>query len=151
MQYKIDKRAACWFFFTMYPAVVDEHAGTVYLAPIADSMGKPIEAGKTYKVRIPKDVPAGQFWSLTVYERATWAFIKNPLDRAGLDSFAMDKMKKNPDDSLDVYFGPKAPNGLESNWIPTEGKEPYVWLRLYGPEQAFWNKTFKMPDVELLN
>ena len=147
---QIDKRATCWFFFTMYPAVLDEHAGTVYLAPIADNTGKPIEAGKTYKVRIPKDVPAGQFWSLTVYERATWAFIQNPLDRAGLDSFAMDKMKKNPDGSVDVYFGPKAPNGLESNWIPTEGKEPYVWLRLYGPEQAFWNKTFKMPDVELL-
>ena len=147
---QIDKRAACWFFFTMYPAVLDEHAGTVYLAPIADSTGKPIEAGKTYKVRIPKDVPAAQFWSLTVYERATWAFIQNPLDRAGLDSFAMDKMKKNADGSVDLYFGPKAPQGLESNWIPTESKEPYVWLRLYGPEQAFWNKTFKMPDVELV-
>ena len=46
---QIDKRAARWFFFTMYPNVLDEHAGTVYLAPIADSTGKPIEAGKTYK------------------------------------------------------------------------------------------------------
>jgi hypothetical protein len=36
------------------------------------------------------------------------------------------------------------------NWIPTEGREPYVWLRLYGPEEAFWNKSFKMPDVELM-
>jgi hypothetical protein len=54
--------------------------------------------------------------------------------------------QKNP-----LYFGPKAPAGLESNWIPTMGKMPYVWLRLYGPEDAFWNKLFKMPDVELVN
>jgi len=101
-------------------------------------------------VRVPKDVPARQFWSLTVYERATWAFINNPLDRAGLGSFNMDQMQKNADGSVDVYIGPKAPFGLQSNWIPTLGKEPYVWLRLYGPEEAFWNKSFKMPDVELV-
>ena len=130
--------------------MLDEHAGTVYLAPIADSTGQPVEAGKTYKVRVPKDVPARQFWSLTVYERATWAFVNNPLDRAGLSSFNMDQMKKNADGSVDVYFGPKAPAGLGSNWIPTLGNEPYVWLRLYGPEEAFWNKSFKMPDVELV-
>jgi len=50
---------------------------------------------------------------------------------------------------VDLYFGPNAPAGLESNWIPTMGKEPYLWLRLYGPEEAFWDKTFEMPDVEL--
>jgi hypothetical protein len=94
------------FFFTMYPKMLDEHAGTVYLAPIADSTGQPVEAGKTYKVRVPKDVPARQFWSLTVYERATWAFINNPSDRAGLGSFNMDQMQKNADGSVDVYIGP---------------------------------------------
>lgn len=147
---QIDKRAAAWFFFTFYPKVLTDEAGTVYLAPIADSTGQPLKAGKTYKLTIPKDTPAKQFWSLTIYDRATWAFIKNPLDRAGLGSFNMGQMKKNADGTVDVYFGPKAPNGLESNWIPTEDKEPYPWLRLYGPEEAFWNKSFKMPDVELV-
>ena len=148
---EIDKRAAAWFFFTFYPKVLTEHAGTVYLAPIADSAGRPVEAGKTYKLRVPKDVPAKEFWSLTVYDRATWAFINNPLDRAGLGSFNKDQMKVNADGSVDLYFGPTAPAGLETNWIPTMGKEPYLWLRLYGPEEAFWNKSFKMPDVELVN
>ncbi len=59
-------------------------------------------------------------------------------------------MKKNPDGSVDLYFGPKAPKDLESNWIPTQGKLPYPVLRLYGARDAFWNKTFKMPDVELV-
>ena len=55
----------------------------------------------------------------TVYERATWAFINNPLDRAGLDSLHKDTMKMNADGSVDLYFGPSAPAGLETNWIPT--------------------------------
>ena len=148
---QIDKRAAAWFFFTFYPKELTEHAGTVYLAPIADSAGRPLQAGKTYKLRVPKDVPAKEFWSLTVYDRANWAFINNPLDRAGLDSFKKDIMKMNADGSVDLYFGPNAPDGLEANWIPTMGREPYLWLRLYGPEEAFWKKTFKMPDVELVD
>jgi hypothetical protein len=148
---EIDKRAAAWFFFTFYPKVLTDRAGTVYLAPIADSSGRPLEAGKTYKLRVPKDVPAKQFWSLTMYDRATWAFVNNPLDRAGLGSFNMEQMKVNADGSVDLYVGPNAPAGLESNWIPTMGKEPYLWLRLYAPEDAFWSKSFKMPDVELVN
>ena len=147
---QIDKRAAAWFFYTFYPKVLTEQAGTVYLAPIADSTGQPLKAGKNYRLRVPKDTPAKQFWSLTVYERATWAFIKNPLDRAGLGSFNLGQMKTNSEGGVDLYFGPKAPDGMESNWIPTEGKEPYLWLRLYGPEERFWNKSFKMPDVELV-
>jgi hypothetical protein len=148
---EIDKRAAAWFFYTMYPKELTDSAGTVYLAPIADASGRPLVAGQTYKLRVPKDVPAKQFWSLTIYERATWAFIQNPLDRAGVNSFDLDKMKANADGSVDLYFGPNPTAGLESNWIPTMGKEPYVWLRLYGPEEAFWSKAFKMPDVELMN
>jgi hypothetical protein len=148
---QVDKRAAAWFFFTFYPKVLTEHAGTVYLAPIADSAGRPLQAGKSYKLRVPQDIPAKQFWSLTVYDRATWAFVKNPLDRAGLGSFNKDTMKVNADGSVDLYFGPNAPAGLDSNWIPTMGKEPYLWLRLYAPEDAFWKKAFKMPDVELVD
>ncbi len=63
---QIDKRAAAWFFFTWYPKLLTEHAGTVYLAPTADQTGQPLEAGKTYRLRVPKDVPARQFWSLTM-------------------------------------------------------------------------------------
>ncbi len=78
---QIDKRAAAWFFFTWYPKVLTEHAGTVYLAPTADNDGHPLEPGKTYRLRVPKDVPARQFWSLTMYDNATWSFIINPCKR----------------------------------------------------------------------
>ena len=95
-------------------------------------------------------MPVSQFWSLTIYDMATWAFIYSPLERPGLSSREVSKMKENADGSVDLYFGPVAPDGLESNWIPTQGKLPYPCLRLYGPQDAFWDKTFKLPDIELV-
>jgi hypothetical protein len=73
------------------------------------------------------------------------------LDRAGLGSFNMNQMKVNADGSVDLYVGPNAPAGLESNCIPTKGKESYLWLRLYAPEEVYWTKALKMLDVELVN
>jgi hypothetical protein len=51
---------------------------------------------------------------------------------------------------VDIYFGPKAPKGLESNWIPTQGKRPVPVMRFFGGTEEFWNKSFKLPDVELV-
>ena len=116
-----------------------------------DSDGAPLSAGKAYKLHIPADVPAKQFWALTVYDYATWAFIYNPLDRVGLSSYDKPNMKMNADGSVDIYVGPQAVNGLESNWIPTQGKRALPCLSIYGPEEALWDKTFKMPDAELVN
>jgi hypothetical protein len=85
-----------------------------------------------------------------MYDRATWAFVDNPLDRAGLGSFNKDQMNVNGDGSIDLYVGRQGAGRFGKNWIPTTGKEPGVWLRLYGPEDTFWMKTFKMPDLELV-
>ena len=60
-------------------------------------------------------------------------------------------MKKNADGGVTIYVGPTAPQGQESNWIPTSGKRPLPAMRLYGPTEAFNNKTFKLPDFEQVN
>ncbi len=125
-QIKLDTRAAAWSFFTLYPQKLGERPATVYLAPMADTEGRPLETGKLYKINIPKNIPAKQFWSITVYDDSTWAFIDNELERSGLGQFNVPDMAMNEDGSVDVYFGPTAPEGLESNWVPTEGKKPYV-------------------------
>ena len=56
-------------------------------------------------------------------------------------------MKQNSDGSVDLYFAPKAPAGFEKNWVPT-GKNFFLIFRLYGPEKALFDKSWKMPDVE---
>ena len=51
-------------------------------------------------------------------------------------------LQKNDDGSMDVYFGPKAPDGKETNWVPTDPKAGFeVLFRLYGPEKAFLRKN----------
>jgi hypothetical protein len=70
--------------------------------------------------------------------------------KPGLSSFETSQLKTNADGSVDVYVGPKAPPGLEANWIPTQGKVPYPVLRFYGPHEAFWNNTFVMSDFALV-
>ena len=146
----IDERSDMYHPGTMYPQMVTDRPATVYLMSLADSEGRPLEAAKTYKLHVPADVPVKQFWALIVYDYATWAFIYNPLERVGLSSYDKSTMKVSPDGSVDIYFGPKAPAGLEANWIPTEGKRPVPCMRIYSGDEAFWNKTFKMPDPELV-
>lgn len=145
-----DQRADMFFAGTVFPKRMPERPATVYLIASADHRGNPLAAEKTYRLRVPKDVPVESFWSLTIYDTATHGFIYNPQERIGLSSRERDSMKLNSDGSVDLYFGPSAPEGWESNWIPTRGKQPLPVMRLYGPQQAFWDKTFKLPDVELV-
>src|SRR5271154_4555750 len=131
---QIDQRADMYHPATYFPRVMPEKPAVEYMVAIADAQGHALEAGKNYRLKVPKDVPVSQFWSLIVYDMATWAFIYSTLERAGLSSREIPKMKTNPDASVYLYFGPKAPDGLESNWIPTQGKVPYPILRLYGAQ-----------------
>jgi hypothetical protein len=57
-------------------------------------------------------------------------------------------MTKNADGGVTIYVGPKAPAGLDANWIDTRGKRPLPAMRFYGATEAFNNKTFKLPDFE---
>lgn len=141
-------RAVLYFFATFVPRKEVEKPANEYLAAIADKNGHPLEGGKLYKINVPKDMPVKQFWALTVYDRATFAFIYTDSGRTTLSSLDLPKMKSNADGSVTLYVGPEAPAGLESNWIPTRGKRPFPMLRFYGATDTLYEKTFKMPDFE---
>lgn len=139
-----------WFNVIYLPAKVAERPATMYVDTPIDKDGNVFQAGKTYKLTVPKDVPVNKFWSLTVYDMATWAFIYTSEARPGLSSRDRDTMKLNDDGSVTLYIGPKVPKGYENNWIPTGGKIPFLLFRFYGPEEALFNKTFVLNDVELV-
>ena len=99
---------------------------------------------------MPPNVPAKQLWAVTLYDRETCAFIRG-MSRAGVDSRDQ-QMQKNADGSVDIYIGSKPPTGKEANWIqtaPDRGWFPF--FRLYGPEKTFFDKTWKLPDIEHMN
>lgn len=142
-------RAAEYFWCTYMPKVLSNSPATQYFMAVADKDGKPLEAGKTYQLVVPAKMPVKQFWAITVYDRATFSFIYSETNRTTLSSYDLNKMKKNQDGSVTIYVGPKAPDGLDSNWIPTRGKRPLPAVRLYGVEKEVNNKTFKLSDFEL--
>jgi hypothetical protein len=141
-------RAVQFIWATYVPETVSATPATQYMAAMADKAGKQLEAGKLYKLTLPAQMPVKQFWALTVYDRATFGFIYTESGRTTLSSYDLDKMKKNADGSVTLYVGPKAPDGQESNWVPTAGARPLPTIRFYGPTDAFNNKTFKLDDFE---
>ncbi|MFJ4193486.1 DUF1254 domain-containing protein [Pseudomonas sp. NPDC089534] len=143
-------RAAEYFWCTFMPKQLSDSPATQYLMAMADRNGKPLEAGKLYKLDVPAQMPVKQFWAFTVYNRDNNAFIYSDSGRTTLSSYDLDSMKKNVDGSTTIYLGPKSPEGLESNWIPTAGKRPLPAMRFYGGTEALNNKTFKLPDIELV-
>lgn len=143
-------RALEYFWCTFMPKVLSDSPATQYMMAMADSAGRPLEQGKLYKLDVPADMPVRQFWALTVYDRATFAFIYSDSNRTTLSSFDLPNLQSNADGSVTIYVGPAAPDGLEANWIPTSGKRPLPAMRLYGPTEAFNTKAFKMPDFELV-
>ena len=147
----LDNRADRYFIGTYYPKKVGPQPATQYLFALADEDGNELHAGKTYSFTMPAKAPIKQFWSLIVYDLETWAFIYTPEARQGLSSANdMETMQKNKDGSITLYFGPKAPKGQESNWIPTGGKRPFPVLRVYGGTEKFWDKSWTLPDVKLV-
>ena len=118
-----------------------------YLIESKDKDGRALDGNKTYRLHVPADAPTKLYWSATAYDRQTHALIKK-MDRASRASNDA-VVQKNADGSVDVYFGPKAPPGKESNWVPTDPQRQFELLfRLYGPEQRLFEKTWVLPDIE---
>ena len=97
------------------------------------------------------ELPVRQFWALTINDRASFSFIYSESNRTTLSTYDLDTMKRDPDGGVTIYVGPKAPDGLASNWLPTSGKRPLPAIRFYGATDDLNQKHFKMPDFELVN
>lgn len=128
--------------------------GQVYMTSKRDKNGDLLRADKTYKLRIPKDVPVAQFWSVTLYSENTRRIYENgggTIRSAGLNS-RLEDLVVNEDGTIDVYIGPKAPQGFEKNHLKTVGDDGwFIYFRLYAPTQPFFDKTFKLPDWEMID
>ncbi len=143
--YPVDARG-CIYTFAFFSA---RHTGTAqyYLLTTRDSADQPLNGGEAYRLIVPANAPVTQYWSMTVYNRATHTFICE-ADVVGRSSQTPD-LARNDDGSVTIYFGPSAPKGKESNWIPTDAQGEFeVLARFYGPQKALFDKTWSLPDIE---
>jgi len=143
--YPVDVRGLAY----SYAYIGIKHLGTgqMYLISIKDKDGENFDGGKTYKLTVPANPPIEQYWSVTAYDRETHALIRN-MDRASRSS-QIPEMLKNADGSIDVFFGPAAPEGKEANWVPTDPARGFeLMARFYAPTKALFDGSWTLPDVE---
>lgn len=143
--FDVDARGIGFFSFNTPPAKLG--AATLYLATYVDGHGAQLRGENACWLHVPANVPAQQFWSVTLYDLETCGFIKD-VARVSLNSLDQ-KLRRKDDGSVDIYFGPEAPAGQETNWIPTApGRAFFPWFRFYGPEKPLFEKTWKLHDIE---
>jgi hypothetical protein len=150
-------RTFYWYgSFAVSPAMAMRLSGTgsQYLIATVDANKTYFDGAKTYRLMLPKDIPAIKFWSLTVYDTQTRSMLDTPqrIPRAGSQTYPSPAAKPDAKGSTTVYFAPEQPHGVErGNWIQTvPGKGWYVFLRLYGPLESFFDKTWRPGEIELI-
>ena len=153
----LDSRTAFYYGYTMdSPGMIMRvpNVGSQYLMGFLDSDKHPYDGAKTYKVTLPKGIPAAKFWSFTLYDNQSRSMLQTPqrFPRAGSQTYPSPAAVAAADGSTTVYFGPKQPAGVKrGNWIQTmPGKGWFMLLRLYSPEESFFTKEWRPSEVELV-
>jgi len=124
--------------------------GSDYGMAYVDSRKQPLDGSKTYKVHIPPNPPAKDFWALTMYDNQTRSQLQT-VQRFPTVGSQTEGLRQNADGSYDIYFGPKSPQGYENNWLATvPGKGWFVALRMYGPLEPWIEKTWRPSEIELV-
>jgi len=131
------------------------NVGSQYLVANVDQNGEAFDGSKTYRVTLPKDIPAARFWSLNAYDNQTRSLLQTDqiYPRAGSQSYPSPAAEAEADGSTVVYFSPEQPDGVSrANWIQTDPEKGwFVLLRLYSPLQPFFDKTWRPGEFELVD
>ena len=147
---QVDRRAYVYYMaLGNSPAMMAKNVGvgSYYLWTYKDAAGNFLDGAKSYKLHVPPNVPAKNFWSVLVYDSLSRSELKNGQKFPSVSQYSDPKM--NADGSVDIYFGPEMPTGQEKNWIKTvPGKGWFPIFRFYGPLEPLFDKTWKLPDIE---
>jgi hypothetical protein len=150
-----DFDAATFYYYLailVTPAMEEKMVGkgSQYAWAARDANGKPLDGGRSYRLHLPPDVPVKDFWSLILYSDQTRSQIQTDQRFPSIGSQSKG-LRANADGSIDVYFGPEAPSGKESNWVQTvPGRGWNVVLRLYGALEPWFGQSWRPGEIELI-
>jgi hypothetical protein len=124
-------------------------AGSAYAYTVHDANGDLLDGARTYRLHVDPDPPAKNFWAVDVYDTQTRSLIQVASTIYPALASNSGTLQANDDGSYDLYFGPAAPEGMQSNWVETiPGKSWFQLFRLYGPLQPWFDQTWKLNEFE---
>ncbi len=124
-------------------------AGSAYAYTIHDAAGDVLDGGRSYKLRFDPDPPAKNFWAVDIYDTQTRSLLQVESTKWPALAGSSENLEKNEDGSFDLYFGPKPPEGKESNWVETRpGKSWFPIVRLYGPLEPWFDQSWRLNEFE---
>jgi hypothetical protein len=132
-------------------AVTRPGLGSDYGIAYLDAEKQILDGSKTYKLRLPPNVPVNDFWAVTIYDPQTRSLLQTsqPFPTVGSQS---EGFQQNSDGSYDVYFSPQPPAGKAGNWLQTvPGKSWFVALRMYGPLEPWIDQSWRPGEIELVD
>lgn len=154
----LDSRTAFYYAYTLdSPGMIMRipDVGSQYLMGGLDANGAPLDGAKTYKVTLPKDIPARAFWSFTLYDNQTRSMLQTPQDcpRAGSQDYPSPAAEAASDGTTTIWFSPEQPEGVaRGNWIQTDpAKGWFTILRLYSPLPSFFDRSWRPSEIEPVN
>jgi hypothetical protein len=137
-------------YYAVISSVKNYGTATFYLDLAETPDGEWLDGGSNYKLTVPPNVPVRDFWAVTAYDLETASYIRD-VEKGSIDSSTRG-LAVNADGSVDIYFGPTAPSGMEANWLPTDPDRRFFLLfRFYGPEPGVFDGSFVLYDIEKLN
>jgi hypothetical protein len=101
--------------------------------------GESFDGSKTYKVALPANIPAGKFWSFTVYDNQTRSMLATPqrYPRAGSQSYPTPAAEAGADGATTVYFAPTKPEGVsDGHWIRTDPRKGWFVILTCSPRSG---------------
>ena len=124
--------------------------GSDYGLAFVDAEKMPLDGSRTYRVHLPANPPARDFWALTIYDNQTRSMLQTDQKFPTVGS-QTEGLKQNAEGSYDIFFAPKPPKGYENNWLATmPGKGWFLALRIYGPLEPWIEKTWRPSEIELV-
>jgi hypothetical protein len=127
-------------------------AGSAYAYTVHDANGDVLDGARTYRLHVDPNPPAQNFWAVDVYDTQTRSLLQVPSTIWPAVASNSGTLQANADGSYDLYFGPRAPDGKEANWVETiPGKSWFQLFRLYGPLEPWFDQTWKLNEFEPLD
>lgn len=116
-----------------------------YPMTYTDGDGDQLDGHNRYTLTLEQDPPVDAFWSITMYSLPDFYLVANPIDRYSIGD-RTPGLRRDADGSLTIVIQHQPPPDI-SNWLPAPAAPFRPLMRLYQPQQAILDGSYKIPPI----